>query len=106
MKATINLACEGRQDGGFRFCNGVENVVLDLEEIEFSDDYEALLEYMDKIPKIFDNPCCSINVIGNALYKIHQFNFVNEEEYSYISHFYRMHERCGLILKCVLKGKK
>ena len=103
MKCNIVLSCEGRQDKGFIFCNGVENVILDLEKIEFSDNYEALLEYMDKVPKIFDNPCSKINVIGNVLYKIHQFDFVNEEEYSYISHFYRMQQRCGIILSAKLK---
>lgn len=106
MKATIALACEGRQDKGFILCNGAENVILDLEQIEFSEDYENLLEYLDKVVGIFDKPSCKNGHIGNALYKIYQYGYVNDEEYKFISHFYRMHEICGLVLKCIPKGLK
>jgi len=103
MKAIIILGCEGREDNNFKFCNGVENNLIDLEEISFNDNYDILMEYMDKIVKVFDSPCCKSNIISNALYKIYELNFFDDVKYKYISHFYRMHERCGLVMKAKFK---
>jgi hypothetical protein len=44
MKAFLILSCEGRQDDGFHFCNGVENIILDLEKVEASKDYVNLIK--------------------------------------------------------------
>ena len=106
MKAIIILGCEGRQDSSFKFCSGVENIVVDLEVIVTSDDYMTLVEYMDKVVNIFNSQCYNSNIISNALYKMYELNFFDDTKYKYISHFYRMHERCGLTLKCLPKGYK
>ncbi len=103
MKTIIILGCEGREDNNFKFCNGVENILIDLEETMFDDSYDALLEYMDKVVKIFDAPCCKSNIVSNALYKMYELSFFDDVRYKYISHFYRMHERCGLIMKAKFK---
>ena len=104
MKCIITLSCEGRQDNNFNFCSGVKNIIVDLETIVTSENYLNLMEYMDKVVNIFNTPCFNSNIIINALYKIYELNFLDDKKYEYISHFYRMHEKCGLILKCQFKG--
>ena len=103
MKFTINLSCEGRQENGFKFCSGAENTILDLDEIINSEDYLKMLDYLDKVTKVFNKPCYTSNIISNALYKMYELNYFSEEQYKNISYFYRMHEVCGLILKCLPK---
>lgn len=103
MKANLILYCEGLIINGFSFCGGVENIVLDLETVEHKNNYAKLIEYLDKIPKVFDGPCFNNNIIGNALYKLYEWEMVDDKQYKNISHFYRMHCNCGLILRCDVK---
>ena len=103
MKAVIILSCEGRQDKGFNFCSGVENIVLDLDGLEVTDSYLDLIDYLDKVPGVFDNPCCKSNIITNSLYKLYELNYLSEEIYNRIADFYRFHNRCGLILSARIK---
>ena len=37
MKAVILLGCDGRQDNGFIFCRGVNNVVLSLDKRQYAE---------------------------------------------------------------------
>ena len=98
MKAIILLSCEGRIDNGFRFCSGVENIILDMEAIRTTENYINLVEYLDKIPKVFEAPCCKTNVISNAIYKIWEMSYMDDELYKRVADFYKFHHRCGLIL--------
>ena len=100
MKATIMLECAGREDDGFRFCGGVANTILDLERIAHTENYVGLIKYLDKVPKIFDEPCFNNNVIANTIYKIYEMGYITDVKYKYIAHFYTFHGRCGLCLKC------
>lgn len=106
MKALIILGCEGRQQDGFHFCNGVENTILDLESINASPNFKELIKYLDVITGIFDSPCLNNNILSNTLYKIYEMGYVNDKFYKYIFHFYDTHKRCGLILKCIPKELK
>ena len=45
MKAVVVLGCEGRQDDGFDFCNGVENIIVDLEKIESKENSGSVYHY-------------------------------------------------------------
>lgn len=99
MKAVLTLSCEGKQMGGLVFCQGVKNTILDLEKKIYSPNYLALVEYMDKIAKLFEGPCFKNNVVSNALYKIYELEFIDEEYYKYITHFCQMHRGCVVILK-------
>ena len=98
MKAVIILSCEGRIDKGFRFCGGVENVVLDLDGLQVFENYLDLIKYLDNLPKIFDGPCHKSHIITNAIYKLYEMSFINEELYKRLCDFYKFHNRCGLIL--------
>jgi len=99
MKALIILACEGRIDEDFRFCSGVNNVILDLETISHTENFKSLVVYLDKVPKLFDGACCVNNIITNAVHKIYELNYLTEVKYKYICNFYQFHARCGMILK-------
>lgn len=103
MKCIITLSCEGRQDNGFRFCSGVENIILDLDGLEVTDNYLEIIEYLDNVTGIFDSPCCKSSVITNSIYKMYELNYLNEEIYTRVTDFYRFHNRCGLILKGKVK---
>jgi hypothetical protein len=103
MKAVLTLGCDGRTDDNFCFCSGVTNVVLDLEKVNASANFIDLIKYLDRVTNIFEDPCFETNVIINALYKIHDLGYIDEKKYKFIFHFYEMHKRCGLILKCVPK---
>lgn len=103
MKALVILGCEGRQDDLFRFCNGVDNIIIDLENINASPNFKELIKYLDTNTKIFDGPCFNNNIISNTLYKIYDMGYMDEKRYKYIFYFYEMHKRCGLILKCLPK---
>jgi len=105
MKAILVLGCEGRQDDGFKFCNGVSNTILDLEKINASDNYMTLIKYLDRVANLFINPCCDINIIGNTIYKLYELNYINEKTNNYYIHFYNLHKRCALILQILPKEK-
>ena len=94
MKAVVVLFCEGRQDNGFVFCNGVKNIILDLEDIRAHNGYMDILDYLNNVVKLFDGPCFSLNVITNTIYKLYELGFIDETRYNYITHFYNMHKRC------------
>lgn len=98
MKAILILKCEGHQLNGFKFCVGVENVILDLEKIEATTNYVNLIKYLDGVSKVFDKPCVNNNIISNTLFKIYEMGYADEKTYKYFSHFWNMHKRCGLIL--------
>ena len=103
MRALLILGCEGRQDKGFHFCHGVENTIVDFEKWLHKENYLDLIKYLDGVPKLFDAPCCVHNIITNAVYKVYDMGFLTEHEYDKISHFYKMHLFCGLVLKIVPK---
>jgi len=98
MKAVIILSCEGRQDKSFKFCSGVKNTILNLDGLEVTENYLDLIKYLDTTPEIFDRPCCKSHVISNAIYKIYELGYLDDELYARISDFYKFHNRCGLIL--------
>ena len=104
MKAVIILKCEGRQDDGFRFCGGVDNIILDLEKAEQTEDYLKIINYLDKVTKIFDGPCLKPYVISNAVCKMQEMGYITEKMSKYFAYFFEMHKRCGLILEAQLKG--
>lgn len=106
MKAVIILKCEGRQDDGFRFCSGVQNIILDLEKIENTEQYVGLIKYLDGVTKIFNGPCLTPHIISNALYKLYEMEYITEKMYKYFAYFYEMHKRCGLILIALPKEAK
>lgn len=99
MKAVITLGCEGYQEKGFHFCEGVENIILDLEEIQKSENYFQLIQYLDAVVKIFEGPCNNMNIITNAMYKIYTLGYLTDLQHHYIAHFYNMHRRCSLIME-------
>jgi hypothetical protein len=103
MKCIIILSCEGRDDSGFKFCSGVENTVLDLDGLEVTENYLDLIKYLDTTPEIFDRPCCKSHVISNAIYKMYELGYLDEELYARISDFYKFHGRCGLVLRALPK---
>ena len=99
MKGVILLGCEGRQDQGFIFCRGSENIILNLGKCVYSSNYLELLEYIEKIAKLKNGPCCVHHQIMNTLYKFYQLDFLSEKQYEYINRYTDMHKICGLILK-------
>lgn len=103
MKCLVLLRCEGREDNGFRFCSGVENIIIDLDGLETTENYIDLIEYLNTVPKIFDRPCCKSHVVSNAIYKIWELGYIEDELYKRIGDFYKFHYRCGLILSCRAK---
>lgn len=103
MKAVIILKCEGRQLDGFRFCNGCENEILDLESIERTEGYVAAIEYLDKVTKIFDGICLRPHVIANTICKLQDMGYLDEKMNRYFGHFFTLHRACGLILEARLK---
>ena len=98
MKAVVILGCDGRQDEEFHFCNGVENIVVDLEKAQLEENYLDLIKYLDKVAGVFDGICFSMNKISNSMYKMHELGFISEKQYQYVTHFYQLHQRCGLKL--------
>lgn len=103
MKAILVLACEGRTDDGFQFCAGVENLLIDLEKITHTENYKALIQYLDRVPKIFDATCCNNNVITNTVYKIYELGYITEKRYKQIANFYKFHSYCGMVLQAKIK---
>ena len=103
MKATVVLKCEGHQLDGFKFCSGVSNTILDLEGKELTANYVNLVKYLDSVVKLFNRPCVSNNIIGNALYKIYEMGYVDEKMHKYFAAFWGRHKECGLIMEAVVK---
>lgn len=103
MKALVILGCEGHQQKGFHFCHKVENVILDLEEIEGSENYFNIIQYLDAVVKIFEQPCGKQHLVTNAVYKFYEMGYIGDQMQQYVGHFYDMHKRCNLLLKIILK---
>jgi len=98
MKAVIVLECERHQEDGFHFCNGVENIILDLESIKNTENYFNLIQYLDKVVKIFDGPCNKSHLISNAVYKLFEWSYIDEKKQNQLAYFYNMHRRCHLLM--------
>lgn len=100
MKAWLILGCEGHTDKetGFRLCPSVENIILDLETQRTKEYYLELIQYLDRVPKLFEGECFKTNLITNAIYKIYEFGCIEERLYKYIAYFYEKHKHCGLSL--------
>jgi len=103
MKALITLGCESHVQFDFCFCKGVENIILDLEKIEHTDNYFDMIKYLDNTVKIFDSPCNKAHIISNAIYKMYEFEYIDDELYKILKYFYEMHRRCGLIMAVKVK---
>ena len=103
MKAFVILGCEGYQQKEFHFCYKVENVVLDLEKIEGSEGYFNLIQYLDSVVKLFEQPCGKQSLVTSATYKFYEMGYIDDKMQQHIAHFYDMHKRCNLILKILLK---
>lgn len=103
MKANIVLRCEGRTDDGFQFCSGTSNLIVNLEEIRHKENYKNFIQYLDRVPKIFEGPCCNQNIITNTLFKAYEFGFISEKKYKQLAHFYKFHTYCGMILEVKAK---
>lgn len=100
MKATLCLECEGFQYNGFYMCRAAKNIILDLEDIESLDNYFEIVQYLDHVVGIFNEPCNKYNIITNAIYKLYQMDVIGEELYKSISYFYKIHAKCSLVLSC------
>ncbi|KKM69062.1 hypothetical protein LCGC14_1454610 [marine sediment metagenome] len=103
MKAVILISCEGYQQNGFHFCYKVENIVLDLEKIEGSENYFNLIQYLDSVVKLFEQPCGKQSLVTSATYKFYEMGYINDQMQQYIGHFYKMHCKCNLLLTVKLK---
>ena len=100
MKVLLVLACDGVIEEDFTICPGVENTILDLEKVARTKNYKDLVSYLDKVPKLFEEPCiCKTNIITNTMYKVHELGYISERRYNVISHFIKAHFKHGLILK-------
>lgn len=99
MKALMVLFCEGRTDDGFQFCSGTSNIVIDFETIKHTENFKNFIQYLDRVPKIFDGVCCNQNIITNTLYKAYEFGYISEPLYKQIANFYKFHSYCGMILE-------
>jgi hypothetical protein len=103
MKAVIILKCEGLKIDGFRFCSGVENIVLDLESIERTEGYLSIIEYLDKVSKIFDSPCFKPHIIANTICRLQDAGYIDEKMNRCFSRYFTLHRDCGLIMEARLK---
>src|SRR5271157_1367366 len=103
MKAVIILKCEGHQLNGFKFCSGVENIILDLEKIEATANYVSVVKYLSDVAKVFDGPCATMNIISNAVYKIYELGYMTDKMHQSFSYFWNMHKRCGLTILAEIK---
>lgn len=99
MKASLIIGCEGRTDNGFQFCAGVSNIVIDFETITHTENYKMFIQYLDRVPKIFDGVCCNQNIITNTIYKAYEFGYISEQRYKQIANFYKFHTYCGMVLE-------
>lgn len=98
MKAQLILGCEGHTQNNICFCKGVENVILDLETIQNSEHYFDTIVYLDNVTKVFERVCNKPHVISNAIYKLYEWEYFDDEFNNRIKYFYEMHRRCGLVL--------
>ena len=99
MKTTIIFGCDGRQEEGIVFCNGVQNEILDLENIVVNEQRVILTEYLTKTVKLFSSPCFNTNLITNTIYKIYELGIFSDKKYKYLVHFFNLHKQCGPYLK-------
>ena len=103
MKIIIVLGCEGYQENGFHFCNGIKNDVLDLEPLKGTKNYFQLIQYLDGTVKLFDGFCNKTSLISNAIYKLYELGYLDEKIHTSIGYFYSMHRKCGLLLEAKIK---
>lgn len=98
------LSCDGRQDNGFSFCTGTQNIILDFEKIIHTNNYEDLIKYLDSTSKLFEGICFNGNIIINTIYKIFELEYINEIFYKQIINYFQWHRQCGICLRLESKN--
>ncbi len=99
MGRRVFLGCDGRTDKGFVFCVGASNMILDLALRQQSENYPQLMEYVERVARLFIKPRCEYNVIVNTVYKFFDLGYINDLQYKYITLFIQQHKACGLVLR-------
>lgn len=99
MKAFLTLGCEGYTENGICFCCSVKNNILDLEKIKGTEHYFDLIKYLDNVAKLFNGICNKTHIITNLMYKLYEWEYINEKFYYHLSYFYDMHRRCGMTVE-------
>lgn len=98
-KIKLILRCDGKSDERVVLCSSTKTVVLHLHELRHKEDYVQLLDYLDKVSKVFDGSQFNNNIIVNTLHKIHQLGFLEEKRYKILISWFYMHRPCGIILE-------
>lgn len=105
MEALLFLRCEGFEKDDFKFCSGVENMILDLQKIEHTEKYIELIQYIDKIPKLFEKPCVNQNIVSNLLFKLYELEYADDKAHKNFALFLENHRRCGIIADIRIKNE-
>ena len=103
MNCILTLGCDGRIDEDFRFCSGVNNILLDFSIIPHTANYPDLIKYLDINSKLFEGPCFSTNIISNTTHKLFELGYLTESKYNLTVQFFQFHKRCGLWMKIKIK---
>lgn len=104
INAVLILGCGGFSDSeDFIFCAGVDNIILDLEDIS-EQDYERLIAFFDKACGLFSSPVVNYNKISNILNMLYKtYGVINPEMLKKIQYYLNTHRKCDPYLLLMLK---
>ena len=102
LKACLVLGCNGLRHQNFTLCNGVENKILDLNEIEESD-YIKTIDFLDNACGLFDSPIFDHNKCANTLSLLYKnYTPYDPKKLNNIQAFIKTHKDCGIWLMLIL----
>ena len=104
LDAYLILGCNGHTtDSGFINCNGIENPIVKLNDIE-EGTYERVLGFLDNACGFFDAPVNDRNKCTNILTMLHRdFGIISQETLHNIQVFLKTHKFCGIYLFLIMR---
>ncbi len=104
LDAYLILGCNGHtMKEGFTNCNGIENPIVKLSEID-EQDYEKVIGFIEKACGLFDGPVNTHNKCANIITMLYRdYGIINNEMLHNIQLFMKTHKACGIYLFLIMK---
>ena len=103
LKAYLVLGCNGCRSKDFFLCPGVENIILDLENLE-EDKYHKTIDFLDSACDLFNSVANDHNKCVNILSMLYRTYYAYDSKMlNNIQNFIKMHKDCGIWLMLILK---
>lgn len=98
-KVCLVLGCHRNVDGGYVYCHGISNVILDFSSLD-NDLMSNVIDFLDQSTEIVNIPVTDYNKVVNVISFLYKnYRCIGDDTLHKVQHFIKMHRSCGLILE-------